>query len=120
MMKRHSPAEIRVALKQAQEMMSRGQSQIAICEALDISVMTLHRWRKEFGDLSGIPENLPGRKETQIQIDDLLLENQRLRRILTDLLLEKAKLEEVAVATQGADIRRNVKPSSKVIRADES
>jgi putative transposase len=97
MMKRHSPAEISVALNQARDMMSRGHSQSAICKALNISVMTLHRWRKEFGDSSGNSangKNLPGPDDTEIQIADLREENQRLRRIVTDLLLEKTRGEE--------------------------
>jgi putative transposase len=96
-MKRHTPAEIGAALNQARDMTRRGQSQSAICKALDISVMTLHRWRKEFGDSSENStngNNLPGRDHTEIQIADLREENQRLRRIVADLLLEKAKVEE--------------------------
>jgi putative transposase len=96
-MKRHSPSEITEALNQARDMMSRGHSQSAICKALNISVMTLHRWRKDFGDSSGNSvneKNLSGREDAEIQIADLREENQRLRRIVTDLLLEKARVEE--------------------------
>jgi len=97
-MKRHSPAEISMALGQAHEMVRRGQSQTAICKALGISVMTLHRWRKEHDDppsVSVIEETLPIRNQNGVQVESLVLENQRLRKIVTDLLLEKAKMEEV-------------------------
>lgn len=99
-MKRHSRAEISLALGQAHEMMQRGQSQNAICKALGISVMTLHRWRKEYEydppPVSAIDETSPThRNENEVQIEGLRLENQRLRKIVTDLLLEKAKMEEV-------------------------
>lgn len=103
-MKRHSRAEISVALNQARDMMRRGESQSAICKALGISVMTLHRWRKGFAESSGNSanvENLPGRGEAEVQIAELRVENQRLRRIVTDLLLEKAKVEE-AIAQRKA------------------
>ena len=96
-MKRHSRAEISVALDQARDMMRRGHSQSAICKALNISVMTLHRWRKEFGDSSensADGKKLPERDDAEIQIADLREENQRLRQIVTDLLLEKARAEE--------------------------
>lgn len=96
-MKRHSRAEKSVALNQARDMIARGQSQSAICKALGISVMTFHRWRKELGDPSGKPinENAPSEEgDTGTQIAVLREENRRLRKIVTDLLLEKAKVEE--------------------------
>ena len=100
-MKRHSRAEITVALGQAQEMTRSGHSQTAICKALGISVMTLHRWRKGQHDptASGEDDNRPVRNPNEVQIGSLRLENQRLRKIVTDLLLEKAKMEE-AFATK--------------------
>ena len=100
MMKKHSPAEIRAALALASDMERRGHPQSAICKALNISVMTLHRWRKDSGALSGDSangENLPARDDTEIQIADLREENRRLRKIVTDLLIEKAKVEEAIV-----------------------
>ena len=106
-MKRHNRAEVVEKLHQASEMAARGQPQGAICKALDISVMTLHRWRKECGDptdtvvmpdpadsRSGVPAD---RTTTQAQIEELQVENQRLRKIVTDLLLEKSALEELLV-----------------------
>jgi hypothetical protein len=74
-MKRHSRAEISVALGQAQEMMRRGQSQAAICRALEISVMTLHRWRKEHdvAPFLSRDETLPTRNQNEVQVESLLL-----------------------------------------------
>ena len=46
MMKRHSAEEIATKLRQAEELMARGQSQAQACKALGVSVMTFHRWRK--------------------------------------------------------------------------
>jgi putative transposase len=97
-MKRHSRAEIIEALNQAQLMMARGQSQSAICKVLGISVMTLHRWRKEFGEPrarlnSG--ETLNQSDDTRKQIADLREENRRLRTIVTDLLLERTEGDEL-------------------------
>ena len=96
-MKRHSRAEISAALSRARDMTSRGQSQSSICKALGISVMTLHRWRKGFGESAENPgngENLAHRDDTEKQIADLREENRSLRRIITDLLLDKARAEE--------------------------
>ena len=100
-MKRHSVEEIRAKLRQAQELEHRGQSQGQICKTLGISVMTFHRWRKEAAqpqsDTSAVGEdNLAPGFPTQDQIEALRIENGRLRRIVTDLMLEKARLEEAA------------------------
>jgi hypothetical protein len=64
--------------------------------------MTLHRWRKappepqsEFVAIQevGQPDRTRGGGD---RIAELQLENSRLRRLVTDLLLEKIKLEEAA------------------------
>jgi len=47
----------------------------------------------------GEDDNRPVRNPNEVQIGSLRLENQRLRKIVTDLLLEKAKMEE-AFATK--------------------
>src|ERR1700679_3894638 len=87
LMKRHSRAEISAVLSQAHEMMLLAQSQTAICKALGISVMTLHRWRKEFGgapEILGNGTNLAQPDDIEMQIAHLREENRRLRQIVTD------------------------------------
>lgn len=107
-MKRHGRTEIIAKLDQAGEMARRGQPQGEICKALGISVMTFHRWRKEFGNTSdgsvvselsssGRDSHENRSNMTQAQVDELQLENRRLRKIVTDLLLEKTQLEEALV-----------------------
>jgi putative transposase len=98
-MKRHSPTEIRAKLRQADELEHQGLSQPEICKVLGISVMTLHRWRKD-PELGRAEARAPdggddgaGPGRTQ-DFDTLALENRRLRKIVADLLLEKARLEE--------------------------
>ena len=100
MKKRHSRAEIAAKLAQATDLASQGELQSDIARTLGISVMTLHRWRKSsaHGALAAPNEvtrfeHEPGQGSTPIQ--ELQLENSRLRRLLTDLLLEKMELEEV-------------------------
>ena len=99
MKKRHSRAEIAAKLAQATDLASQGELQSDIARTLGISVMTLHRWRKSspHGALAAPNEvtrfeHEPGQGSTPIQ--ELQLENSRLRRLVTDLLLEKMKLEE--------------------------
>jgi transposase-like protein len=101
--KRHSPAEIVAKLAHADALGKSGRLQSEIARELGISVMTLHRWRKQMHSTAApalapiefearrAPEN-PGR------IAELQLENSRLRRLVTDLLLDKVRLEEAADA----------------------
>ena len=99
---RHTPPEIATKLEMADEMAAQGRLHGDIAKSLGISVMTYHRWRKarRLTPLASRPaaaaalaDNLPGREQMN-QIRELRLENLRLRRLVTDLLLEKDKLEE--------------------------
>lgn len=104
-MKRHSDDEVAAKLRHADELVARGQTQPQICKALGISVMTYHRWRKltpKPVKSNGVPLHR-SRKPEDVEAaasepsieQDIRLENKRLRRLLTDLLLEKMKLEEL-------------------------
>jgi putative transposase len=99
--KRHSRVEIATKLAQANELATQGKLQSEIARTLGVSVMTLHRWRKappgHQPALVATPEaREPDRTRGADGIAELQLENSRLRRLVTDLLLEKVKLEEVA------------------------
>ena len=83
-------------------MASRGMLQSDIARELRISGMTLHRWRKlppeesppvATGDVGAGVSAEPHDHEARIA--QLQLENSRLRRLVTDLLLEKMRLEEL-------------------------
>ncbi|UGY13095.1 helix-turn-helix domain-containing protein [Bradyrhizobium septentrionale] len=104
-MRRHSTDEITSKVKQAEELMARGQSQAQACKVLGVSVMTFHRWRKQEAarghhangtvtELAARTDDRDGIPPVRNRIDELRLENERLRRIVTDLLLEKMKIEE--------------------------
>ena len=84
--KRHSPKEVEAKLRQAAEMADAGKRQVEIADALGISVMTYHRWRKpNHSRVSAVERKILQRLE---------LENSRLRRLAADLLLAKTELEE--------------------------
>jgi putative transposase len=91
-MKRHSRAEIATKLAQANDLATRGKLQSEIARTLGVSVMTLHRWRKASPPGASDPERTRGGG----RIAEVQLENSRLRRLVTDLILEKIKLEEAA------------------------
>jgi transposase-like protein len=81
--------EIATKLAQANDLATQGKLQSEIARTLGVSVMTLHRWRK------APPGPQPYRmRRGGDRIAELQLENSRLRRLVTDLLLEKIKLEE--------------------------
>jgi len=102
--KRHSAPEVAAKLRQADEMAAAGRLQGEIARALGVSVMTYHRWRT--GRLpSEAPRAIERREqkpkdhaveaEQASHLEELQLENRRLRKLVTDLLLEKVKLEEL-------------------------
>jgi transposase-like protein len=101
--KRHSTAEIEPKLEKANVLAASGYTQIEIAKALGISVMTLHRWRKSrqpsgpfaaesiSTDIALVHERTDRRDP---RITELELENAQLRRLVSNLLLEKMRLEE--------------------------
>jgi putative transposase len=104
---RHSQGEILHKLNVAERMATEGRSQRDIASSLNVSVMTYHRWRKANRILMSSPPGLvaqptpsstilPRQAPASIdqRLDELQTENQRLRKLVTDLLLEKIKLEE--------------------------
>jgi hypothetical protein len=104
--KRHSKREIATKLALAETLAAEGKIQSEIARVLDVSVMTLHRWRKlpHLPSPENSPANYAGRMATErdvdVRISDLQFENSRLRRLVTDLLLEAMELQE---ATEGRE-----------------
>jgi putative transposase len=107
--KRHSRVEIATKLAEANDLATQGKLRKEIAHTLGVSVMTLHRWRKALLGVhaavvappdTGQPDSTRGADD---RIAELQLENSRLRRLVTDLLLGKIKLEEAA---QSQTIRR--------------
>ena len=95
--KRHSRVEIASKLAQANDLATQGKLQSEIARTLGVSVMTLHRWRKAPpGPRPLVATHEAGQPNRLHRIAELQLENSRLRRLVTDLLLEKIKLEEAA------------------------
>jgi putative transposase len=98
--RRHSPVEIAAKLQQAEALAADGKMQSEIAKVLGVSVMTLHRWRKLDHPAASQPSSALGPGQgacTQADIvAELRMENRQLRQIVTDLLLEKVKLEEAA------------------------
>jgi len=96
---RHTESEIAVKLATADGMAAQGVLHRDIAKSLGISVMTYHRWRRARGASARSTSHLeraefPIDRDEIGQIRELKIENSRLRRLVTDLLLEKVGLEE--------------------------
>jgi transposase-like protein len=77
--------EIISKLREAEVLLSQGQSLGNACRALAISEQTYYRWRKEYGGL---------RTEQARRLKELERENARLKKLVADLALDKAILNE--------------------------
>jgi putative transposase len=85
--KRHKPEDVVAKLRQADVLISQGQSVAEAIRALGVTEVTYYRWRKEFGGL----------KSDQVRrMKDLEVENQRLRKAIADLTLDTLILQEAA------------------------
>jgi putative transposase len=99
--RKHSAEEIATKLAQANELATQGKLQSQIARSLGVSIMTLHRWRKmppkpRNALLATNEASQPEQIRAGDRIAELQLENARLRHLVTDLLLEKMKLEDSA------------------------
>ena len=85
--KRHKPEEIVAKLRQVDVLVSQGQSVADAIRAIAVTEVTYYRWRQEYGGL----------KSDQVRrMKELETENQRLRKAVADLTLDKLILKEAA------------------------
>jgi putative transposase len=87
MSKRHKPEEIVAKLRQVDVLTSQGQNVADAVRSIGVTEVTYYRWRQEYGGL----------KSNQVRrMKELELENQRLRKAVADLTLDKQILAEAA------------------------
>jgi transposase-like protein len=85
--KRHKPEEIVSKLRQVDVLVSQGQSVAEAIRSIGVTEVTYYRWRQEYGGL----------KSDQVRrMKELETENQRLRKAIADLTLDKLILQEAA------------------------
>ena len=85
--KRHKPEEIVAKLRQVDVLTAQGQSIAEAVRTIAVTETTYFRWRAEYGGL----------KSDQVKrLKDLEKENERLRKAVSDLTLEKLILAEAA------------------------
>ena len=83
--KRHSPEQIVKKLRDADVMLNSGKDLAAVLQTLEVSEATFHRWRAQFGGMTG---------EEAKRLKELKTENSRLKRLLAEAELDKAMLKE--------------------------
>ena len=85
--KRFSVEQIINHLREAEVLLSRGQTVGEVCRQIGVSEQSYYRWRREYGGL---------KLDQARRLKELERENSRLRRAVSDLTLEKLVLKEAA------------------------
>ena len=85
--KKHTPEEIIGKLREAEIVIAQGGTTLDACRRIAISEQTYYRWRKHYGGM--------GVDQLQ-ELKRLQKENERLRRAVSDLTLDKLILKEAA------------------------
>jgi putative transposase len=85
--RRHTPEQVVRKLREADRMLGEGMELPEVWKHLEVSEATYHRWRTQFG----------GMKADDVKrLKELEAENQKLKRIVADQVLEVAALKEIA------------------------
>src|SRR3712207_5487941 len=85
--KRHKPEEIVAKQRQVDVLTAQGTPGADAVRSIGVTEVTYYRWRQEYGGL----------KSDQIKrMKELETENQRLRKAVADLTLDKLILQEAA------------------------
>ena len=85
--KRHRPEEIVAKLREVDEALSQGKTLEDVAKSLGVSLMTLHRWRTEYGSTD---------RDAVKRLKELERENGRLKRLVADQALDIQILKKVA------------------------
>ena len=84
---RYSEEQIIAKLRKAELLFSEGKSKGEVCKALEISPITLGRWRKKYGNMT---------KSEAKKLKDLEKENARLKKIVAEQALDLSVLKDFA------------------------
>lgn len=85
--KRHSAEQIIKKLEDADRRLTAGQSVAQVCQALEVSEASYHRWRNQYGGMKA---------QEAKRLKELEQENARLKKLLAEAELDKAMLKELA------------------------
>ena len=85
--KREKPEDIVTKLRQVEVLQGQGMSVADAVRQIGITQQTYYRWRRQYGGMS---------RDQLKRLKELEKENQRLRRAVSDLTLDKLILTEAA------------------------
>jgi len=85
--KHFTPELVIKKLREAEVLLSKGETVEQICRKLGVSDVTYYRWRKEYGGM---------RVEQARNLKELEQENTRLKKLVADLSLDNSILKEAA------------------------
>jgi transposase-like protein len=85
--KREKPEDIVLKLRQIEVLQGQGKSVSEAVRQIGVTIQTFYRWRKEYGGMT---------RDQLKRLKELETENQRLRRAVSDLTLDKMILAEAA------------------------
>ena len=85
--KRNKPEEIVTKLRQVEVLVGQGKARIDAIREIGVVEQTYYRWRKQYGGMG---------TDQLKELKRLQMENDRLRRAVSDLTLEKLILSEAA------------------------
>ena len=83
--KRHGPEQIIKKLRDADAMLASGKRIGQVCQTLEVSEQTFHRWRNQYGGMKA---------QEAKRLRELEDENRRLKKLLAEAELDKAILKE--------------------------
>ena len=85
--KKHTPEQIVSLLRQIEVAVANGKTTPIACRESGITEQTYYRWRKEFGGLQ---------VDQARRLKELEQENAKLKRLVSELSLEKLVLKDIA------------------------
>ena len=77
--KRHNPEQIIRKLREADRLLSKGKDIASVCQSLEVSEATFHRWRKQFGGM---------KTDEAKRLKELQIEKGRLKMLVADQALD--------------------------------
>ena len=83
--KRHTATQIIKKLREADAMLASGRTIGQLCQAMEVSEATFHRWRNQYGGMKA---------EEAKRLKQLEEENKHLKKLLAEAELDKAILKE--------------------------
>jgi transposase-like protein len=85
--KKHTAEQVVNLLRQGEDGIANGKSMAQACKEAEIVEQTYYRWRKEYGGL---------RVDQARRLKELEQENSKLKRLVSELSLEKLVLKDIA------------------------